>query len=229
VLRGSISREHKSIRLNIDSYFAAKYNSQNVAAYVRGREVNDTFIVVTAHYDHLGMIGTKVLFPGANDNASGVAMMLSLARHFSQPDQTPRYSVAFIAFGAEEAGLLGSKYYVDNPLFSLNRVKFVVNLDLVGTGEEGITVVNATEYPERFRVLDSLNRNGDYVLKVNQRGKAANSDHYYFSEAGVPAFFIYAMGGIQAYHDVFDRAETLPLTEFEDLTKLIAEFIENIQ
>jgi len=61
-------------------------------------------------------------------------------------------------------------------------------------------------------------------VKVNPRGKAANSDHYYFTEKGVPAFFIYTLGGIKAYHDVFDISKTLPLTEYKDLFKLILKF-----
>ncbi|MGE3824646.1 MAG: hypothetical protein AB7G44_10500 [Bacteroidia bacterium] len=58
------------------------------------------------------------------------------------------------------------------------------------------------------------------------RGKAANSDHYYISENGVPAFFIYTMGGIKAYHDVYDKPETLPLTEFQDLFRLLTDFVK---
>ena len=63
------------------------------------------------------------------------------------------------------------------------------------------------------------------MAKVKKRGKAAISDHYPFSEAGVPCFYIYTMGGIQAYHDVYDVAETLPLTEFEDIFRLLTDFV----
>jgi hypothetical protein len=72
--------------------------------------------------------------------------------------------------------------------------------------------------------LNEVNEAGNYVVKINPRGKAANSDHYWFTEKGVRAFFLYTLGGIKAYHDVFDKAETLPLTEYEDLFKLIVEF-----
>ena len=65
-------------------------------------------------------------------------------------------------------------------------------------------------------------------MKIKSRGKAANSDHYFFTEAGVPAFFFYTLGGISAYHDVFDIAETLPLTEYEDVFKLFVDFIEGL-
>jgi hypothetical protein len=66
------------------------------------------------------------------------------------------------------------------------------------------------------------------IVKINARGKAANSDHYFFTEKGVPAFFIYTLGGIKAYHDVFDRPETLPLNEYDDLFKLIIGFNKSL-
>ena len=74
-------------------------------------------------------------------------------------------------------------------------------------------------------MLVELNNRSNYVKQVKKRGKAANSDHFPFSEKGVPAFFIYTRGGIEAYHDIYDLPETLPLTEFEDVFKLIRDFI----
>jgi hypothetical protein len=94
----------------------------------------------------------------------------------------------------------------------------------MGTGDEGITVVNGSVFKKEFGWLTQINEQKNYVVKIKSRGKAANSDHYWFTEKGVPSFFIYAMGGIQAYHDVYDKAETLPLTEFEDLFHLIIDF-----
>ncbi|MDP1745248.1 MAG: hypothetical protein Q8L90_06715 [Bacteroidota bacterium] len=70
----------------------------------------------------------------------------------------------------------------------------------------------------------ALEAQNSFIKDVKIRGKAANSDHYFFSEKGVKAFFIYTMGGINAYHDIYDRSETLPLNEFEDLFKLIMSF-----
>jgi Zn-dependent M28 family amino/carboxypeptidase len=112
--------------------------------------------------------------------------------------------------------------------FELDKVKFMLNLDILGTGDEGITVVNGKVYQGDFDRLVALNEEHGYLKQVKIRGKAANSDHYFFTEEGVPAFFIYTMGGISAYHDVFDRAETLPLTEYEDLFRLLTEFVEGL-
>ena len=76
--------------------------------------------------------------------------------------------------------------------------------------------------------MNAVNDEHKLLTKINARGKAANSDHYHFTEKGVPAFFFYTLGGIKAYHDVFDKPETLPLTEHEDLFKLIIKFNERL-
>ena len=94
----------------------------------------------------------------------------------------------------------------------------------MGTGENGATVVNATEYPKEFALLNHVNDQGKFLVKINPRGKAANSDHHFFTEKGVPAFFLYTQGGITAYHDVFDKAETLPFRVYENLFKLFVGF-----
>ena len=124
----------------------------------------------------------------------------------------------------EEAGLLGSKYFTEHPLVPLKNIRFLLNTDLAGTGEDGITVVNATEFPKEFALLNEVNDQQHLLKKINVRGKAANSDHYFFTEKGVPAFFFYTMGGITAYHDVLDKSATLPLNEHEDLFKLVVGF-----
>ena len=82
------------------------------------------------------------------------------------------------------------KYFVDNNTLDLTKIKFLVNLDLLGTGDDGIMVVNATEFKPQFEKLKKVNENGNYVKEIKQRGKARNSDHYWFSEKGVPCFFI---------------------------------------
>jgi Zn-dependent M28 family amino/carboxypeptidase len=171
-------------------------------------------------------MGKTVYFPGANDNASGVAMLLSLARYYSQPGNKPNCSIVFMAFSGEEVGLLGSHYYVEHPLFPMTRIKFLTNMDILGTGNEGITVVNATVYDSAFKKLQEINTAGNYLPALKPRGKAAISDHHFFTEKNIPSFYIYTLGGIKAYHDTCDRRETLPLTEFEDLFSLLREFTD---
>ena len=217
------------ISLEIENKFIKNHQTQNVIGYVSGSEHPDSFIVFTAHYDHLGQMGKDVYFPGANDNASGCAMLLNLAKYYSLPENRPKYSIAFIAFCGEEVGLLGSKYYVEHPLFPLSRIRFLLNMDIMGTGEEGITVVNGTIFKSEFDKLKEINTKNNFIKDVKIRGKAANSDHYPFSEKGIHACFIYTMGGIKAYHDIYDRGETLPLNEFEHLFKLITTFESELE
>lgn len=224
ILREQLPRDAKNISLKIEARYNQKHRCQNILGFIEGSEEPDSFIVFTAHYDHLGHMGKDTYFPGANDNASGIAMLLSLADYYAKYENQSKYSIAFIAFGAEEAGLVGSKYYVDNPVFPLEQIKFLLNLDLLGTGEEGITVVNATKHENEYQELVDLNEKYKYLAQVKKRGPAANSDHYFFAEKDVPAFFIYTMGGVTAYHDIYDKSETLPLTEFEDVFRLLTKF-----
>lgn len=212
----------ESAFLNIRSQLNSDFTSRNIMAVIPGLAHPDSFIVFTAHYDHLGKMG-EALFPGANDNASGTAMLMDLAaRYVKNP---LKYNVLFIAFAGEEAGLEGSKYFVENPLVPLNKICFLINLDLTGNGEEGITVVNGKMFEEDFLRLAEINSTYKFIPKIRARGAAANSDHYWFSENGVPAFFIYTLGERKAYHDIFDVPETLNFAGYEGLFKLIAQFV----
>ncbi len=226
VNKKSLNEIPVSFQVDIENKVIEDFEAANICAWVKGTKYPDSIIVLTAHYDHLGGMGKEVYFPGANDNASGTSLLLSLAKYYAANSQP--YTIAFISFAGEEAGLVGSKYFTEHPLFPLSKIRFLLNLDLQGTGEEGITVVNATEFPNEFKLLNEVNDAGKYLTKINARGKAANSDHYWFTEKGVPAFFWYTLGGIKAYHDVYDKAETLPMNEYEDLFKLIVEFNEKL-
>lgn len=224
--KSSISGLPVKFKVNIENKFLKNFTAANVCGIVKGTLKPDSFIFITAHYDHLGGMGQNTYFPGANDNASGISLLMNLAQFYAKHPQP--YSIGFICFAGEEAGLIGSKYFTENPLIPLTRIRFLINTDLAGTGEEGITVVNATEFPEEFAMMNAVNDENKLLVKINSRGKAANSDHYFFTERGVPAFFFYTLGGIKAYHDVFDKAETLPMTEHEDLFTLIIKFIQKL-
>ncbi len=200
------------------------FEAVNVVGKIEGRR-SDSCIVITAHYDHLGRMG-DALFAGASDNASGVAVMLDLARHYD--GTKPKFDTWFIAFAGEEAGLKGSKFFVDNPLFPLEQIKLLINLDLMGSAANGITVVNGRLYEDMMAKMASINTKGDLLPKIKLRGKAANSDHYWFSEAGVPAIFIYTEGNITAYHDVHDVASGLDWTNYPELFTLLTEFIKSL-
>ena len=218
-------RDGARLKVRLRARHVAKFTSRNIACSVRGQR-DDSMVVFSAHYDHLGGLGREAWFPGANDNAGGVAMVLDMLRHATS--NRPKFTTVFIFFAAEEAGLLGSKYFVGSRALALDRIRFLVNLDLVGTGDDGIMAVNGSVFEREFELLERLNREGGYLKQVRKRGKAANSDHYWFTEAGVRGFFIYTMGGIAAYHDVFDVERTLPLSEYNDLFALLLRFTAGI-
>ena len=211
------------IQLQADAKLLQNTPSQNVLASIKGTERPDSIIMLCAHYDHLGRMGTEAFFPGANDNASGVAMMLSLARYYSK--NPPKYTMVFAAFGSEEIGLLGSRHFVEKPIFPLSKIKFLLNLDILGTGLDGITVVNGSIYKDLFTRLQQLNEQKKLLPEVKVRGEACNSDHCFFHQQKVPSFYIYTRGGISEYHNVFDKSETLTLEEFDDLHELFKGFL----
>ncbi|MBA2610342.1 MAG: M28 family peptidase [Bacteroidetes bacterium] len=226
LLSESAPENISNIEVNIESKVLTKYINKNICAFIPGKINNDTVMVFSAHYDHLGGMGKATFFPGANDNASGVSVLLNLVKYYQK--NPPKYKTVFIFFAGEEAGLIGSHYFVDSKVLDLTKIKFLVNLDLLGTGDEGIMVVNGYTFEKQFNLLDKINKEKNFIKEIKKRGKASNSDHYWFSEAGVPCFFIYTMGGIKAYHDVFDIAKTLPLTDYVDVFKLITEFAEKL-
>ncbi len=218
VLPGNI----KKISINVDSRYLENYTTRNVIAWIPGKTQPDSFLVVSAHYDHLGMMGTHTLFPGANDNASGTAMLTDLARHYSLPENQHAYSIAFMAFAGEETGLLGSKYYTENPLFPLERIKFLINLDMVGTGGDGLLVFNGTTDSVRYETMKAINDHNQFLKELRVRGESRSSDHYYFHKKGVPAFFLLTFGSEHRYyHDIYDTREALPLTKYEEVFRLI--------
>ena len=150
-------------------------------------------------------------------------MMIYLASYFASHPQ--KYSILFIAFSGEEPGLLGSAFYVAHPVVPLAQIKFLTNIDIMGDATDGVTVVNATEYPAQFELLKKINDANHYIPVIKSRGKAANSDHYHFSEAGVPSFFLYSNGGKGFYHDVFDKGEETTLANVDGVAKLLIDFI----
>lgn len=227
ILSDEIELEPNSqIKLHIEQEYTLNYPTQNVMGKIKGMS-SDSTIVLMAHYDHLGTMGKETIFYGANDNSSGVAMLLTMAKHFGT--NPPPFDIVLLAFGAEELGLMGSRYFVQNPTIELSDIKFYLNFDLAGTGDEGIQVVNGSVFKNKFDLLTELNANQNLLPQVKIRGKACNSDHCFFDEAGVPGFYIYTLGGIKAYHDIHDKFETLPFTEFEDYSKLMIQFIESLK
>lgn len=218
-----------SIKIDANAKFYPEYRVRNVIGVIPGLNDSSGAVVIGAHYDHLGRMGSKVYFPGANDNASGVAFILDLAGHFSQPGNKPARTLVFVAFAGEETGLKGSSYFVNNNPIPLDSIRFMLNFDMVGSGSEGIKVVNGSVFHQEFDELVRINDEKAYLPSVNERGEAANSDHYPFYREGVPCFFIYTLGKeCMEYHNPDDTTENTPFTKYEGLFRLVTDFIQTL-
>lgn len=221
------SLKSKKLKIELEVKKLSQYNLKNVIGYIPGTEFPDSFVVFTAHYDHLGMLGTDVYYPGANDNASGVAYLLDLAAHYVL--NPAKYSVVFIACAAEEMGLLGSLYFTENPLFPLENIKFLINLDMVGNGADGIHIVNGTEFPEHFDRFVEINKQHNLVKNIGKGGKSCNSDHCHFFKKSVPAIFIFTRDENHRYYHVpQDKADIIPLTAYNQLFELLQLFVKSL-
>jgi len=223
VKTGTISPEVKTIKYDIQSEFIEDYKTQNLVGFIPGK--SDTCILFTAHYDHLGHFGDN-MYPGANDNASGVAMVMNLAKYFKAQKKKPYYTLVFALFSAEEAGLLGSKHYVENPLFPLEQTKMVLNFDMVATGEKGIYVINGKSVPGEMEKINAINKEKNYVFKMYPTGESSSSDHAPFHDKGVKAVFFYTHSDNADYHETTDTADKLSYKQFEGIFKLVRDYTE---
>ena len=138
----------------------------------------------------------------------------------------PAFTMLFIAFTGEEAGLIGSRQYVEkNPLFPLANTKFILNLDLMANGDEGIMAVCGLDYPADFAQLQAINTAQNAVRIVKGRPNAPNSDHYWFVKNGVKGMFIFTMGGPPHYHDVNDTFEEMRFSKYLEVRNLMIAFL----
>lgn len=186
--------------------------SRNVIGYLDNGAAYT--IIVGAHYDHLGRGGLfdgkypiGQIHNGADDNASGVAGLLELARYYIKNEEKENFNFMFIAFGGEELGLQGSKYYVKNPVDSLANIHFMLNMDMIGryNAERGVGIGGygtAEEWPEIFKGVT-----GEVKFFTDAAGKGG-SDHHSFYMAGVPVLFLHT-GGHDDYHKPTDDAPKL--------------------
>jgi hypothetical protein len=226
VSRKSIPDTLNEVELNIVNDYQENYPTQNVIGYLPGQ--TDQFIVFTAHYDGYGSFGEGNYYAAAEDNASGTAMVMDLARHYMK-GKKPYYSVAFMLFSGEEVGLMGSKYYVGNPLFPLDKIKLVINLDMVMTGQDGVILFGGNGRPNEASIVQKINEENKYMKNVENRDGTANSDHYPFQEKGIPAIFFLTKGPSGGGHGPDDTYDKLPLYAYENLFKLVIAIPEELK
>ncbi len=215
----------KQIRVRFESRVIEGYTSSNVIAHIPGTSRADSCIVFIAHYDHLGHFGKDVYYPGANDNASGVAFILTLARHYALPENRPELTYIFIAAAAEENNLLGSTYYTNHPVVLLDRTLQVIDPDMVADNGDRLFVETGPggeETLQRFlHINDSLNLFG----AIEHNPLSNDSDHYPFAMKEVPALYIMVDGdAYDVYHTPLDDYDHIFTSRYLQLFRLVTEF-----
>ncbi|MGA9270429.1 MAG: M28 family metallopeptidase [Lutimonas sp.] len=212
-------------------------SSENVLAYILGSDFPEEVLVISAHYDHLGMKG-ELVFNGADDNASGTSAVMEIAEAFQtalEDGHRPKRSILFLHLTGEESGLYGSKYYVSHPVFKIENTVTNLNIDMIGRVDpkhgdkpEYIYLIGSDRLSEELHEL-AENVNEEYFdLKLDYTFNKENdpnrfyyrSDHYNFAQMGVPVIFFFN-GEHEDYHRTTDTPEKINY----DLLKLRTEYI----
>lgn len=211
-------------------------NSENIWAYIEGTEKPDEVIVISAHYDHIG-IRNDFVFYGADDDASGTVALLEMAQAFQlakNEGKGPSRSILFLHFTGEEHGLHGSRFYSENPLFPLKNTVANINIDMIGRRDDAHADSNNYVYligadrlsSELGQICSSVNEK--YVqLNLDYKYNALNdpnrfyerSDHYHFAKNGIPSVFIFN-GTHPDYHRKTDTADKIEYDALEKRTQL---------
>ena len=225
LLSKQIPRGSRSITVDIDNKFYKNYQCFNVIASVEGAR-HDSCYVFTAHYDHLGNLGRRVFYPGANDNASGTATLVTLAAYFAQ--HRPKYDMLFIAFSGEDANLRGSEYYAQHPVLPLEMIRYLINVDMVGDNNPVLYCETSDQGQRGFELFERINAEKGYFKSLNHGKLAANSDHYPFAKRGIPCIFFENEEGsaFPYYHTPLDNWKNAVFDSYEPVFKLITDFIE---
>ena len=207
-------------RVGLFRWRTVEIETMNVIGVLKG--TSDKHVVIGAHMDHLGLDGDGDAYNGADDNASGTTAILELAEAFGKSDARPKDTIVFIAFNAEELGLLGSKHYVSDPLLPLDDCKLMINLDMVGR-LRGTTVTAQGGNLSRSvtQLVDKLD--DDYPFDVNITAAGNRSDHAPFNWNGVPVLFFHT-GTHPQYHRTTDDPD---LINYEGLVN-IAKFVKDL-
>lgn len=214
-----------SVRLNVDAKFLKGYECFNVISKIEGQR-HDSCYVLTAHYDHVGNLGSKVFYAGANDNGSGSAALVTLAAYFAR--HRPKFDIYFLAFSGEDANLRGSTWYADHPLVPLSQVRYLLNIDMIGDNNPALYCEVSDAGMQAFPLLEKLNSDHHYFTKLERGDLAANSDHYPFAVRNVPCVFLENKEGdaFQHYHTIFDDWSHAVTDSYEPLFRLVCDFID---
>jgi len=208
-------------------YFRGRSNddSENVITYIKGTEKPDEYVIISAHYDHLGVKG-KEIFNGADDDASGTSALLEIAEAFqkaSKDGKGPKRSIVFLHVTGEEEGLFGSKYYAENPIFPLESTVVDLNIDMVGRFDkkhaknpEFVYLIGADKLSQELHDLSEATNKKYTNLLLDYTYNDENdpnrfyyrSDHYNFVKNNIPIIF-YFNGVHEDYHKPTDTADKI--------------------
>ena len=213
------------VRLDVDAKFLKDYECFNVISKVEG-ERHDSCYVFTAHYDHIGNLGSKIFYAGANDNASGSATLVTLAKYYAK--HRPKFDIYFLAFSGEDANLRGSTYFVEHPTFPLEKIRYLFNIDMIGDNNPVAYCEVSNEGMQAFPLFEKINGEKHYFKALNRGNLAANSDHYVFAVRHVPCIFLENEKGdaYQYYHTIFDNWKHAVFDSYEPIFRLVRDFVE---
>ncbi len=213
-----------------------RIKGENVLGYIEGADLKEELIIITAHYDHLGKHDSLV-FNGADDDGSGTAATLEIAEAFmlaKKAGKGPRRSVLIMPVSGEEKGLLGSKYYTENPIYPLKNTIANLNIDMIGRLDDWHDTANYVYLIGADRLSQELH---DISEQVNKKYIRLNldykfneeddpnryyyrSDHYNFAKNNIPVIF-YFNGVHEDYHKATDTVEKIDFKKTETITRLV--------
>jgi len=221
----TFSKSAGKISFDIENQFFKDYESDNVIAKINGRR-HDSCYVFTSHYDHLGNLGSGVYYPGANDNASGTAAIITFAAYYAQ--HQPEFDVYCIAFSGEDANLRGSNWFIEHPVMELNSIKYLFNLDMIADNNPVQYVEVSPQGEDGLKKMQEINETRHLFEELHQGKLAANSDHWPFACKGVPCILFENESGdfFQYYHTPEDNWEHCTTKTYESIFRLLTEFID---
>lgn len=209
-----------SAGMEVHAKHAAEQPTTNIVGLLEGEDQSGKgeYLVIGAHLDHVGIQGNDVYAPGANDNASGSAAVLQMARAFMASHTKPKRSIIFALFASEEIGLAGSQHFVDFPPVPLEKITAMFNLDCIGFGDS-IQVGNGKSSPKLWSIarhLDSLSTK----FMVERTWNGGGADAGPFHGKGIPALYFVTTNSYKHLHYITDTPETLNQPLYEAITKL---------
>ena len=219
-----------------------KISSENVLGYVEGSDKREELIVVTAHYDHIGKHDGKI-FNGADDDASGTTALLMMAKAFAKAKEDgngPRRSILFMPVSAEEKGLLGSRYYSENPIFPLKNTVANLNIDMIGRVDrvhhdnkgvpnpDYVYIIGSDFLSEELHQINEYQNKTYTNLELDYTFNSLDdpnrffqrSDHYNFAKHEIPVIF-YFNGTHEDYHKHTDTVDKIDFMKLSKITKLV--------